>query len=474
MSDIDDQIQAEIKARLEESGVSQKKPENDQSAIPAQRTRAPAGLPNNLPVNQTTQVETSGENQSSEKTPSQIMAEYLASKQNQGIASENKNYPTDWSSDLTHGAEAVGVSELLRNRFPDYAPYDKKTKAIQKSEILSNERNQKVQNDLANKNLNMDFESHIERGNQLQNQHETLLNQLKSLDEQHQNALLSHEVAKAKTINDFLPEELRYDNNPLTSGEKWNKTGFGVGTGDVNEVSQRFKNMMPKGKIAKNYAQTLYGTQAMRDAKAEAQAQAQALEEERAKYLPQAQAQLAQEQALAQKQAEDIKKVRNSTLDKLIENKNQLLEHRNTPAPTTIQLTPQQIERQASDALQKQQYQTKYGKGLTSSILSQIPGSESRFVVPAVSGAASETWANKAKEAWNKQPDWQHAITDPDVAKYGAATVGSVLAMAPWSRLRGLGVALQAPAATEAVIDKTSPFVSPLVKAYEKYKQDNP
>jgi hypothetical protein len=54
-----------------------------------------------------------------------------------------------------------------------------------------------------------------------------------------------------------------------TSGERWSaKTGYGVGEGTVRDVSQRYQKAMPKGKIAKAYAERLGGTQAMRDAQA--------------------------------------------------------------------------------------------------------------------------------------------------------------------------------------------------------------
>jgi hypothetical protein len=478
MSDIEDQIQAEVDARLKEAGILKNKPASDQTQQPVSRTRPPAPLPDASSENQANQQnseQTQSENPPTQKSASQVMQEYLDSKNKNAQPQSQPDKKEDWKSDAIHGAEAVGASEVLRKLMPDYVPYPPQVKVAEQENILENDRAQKAEDILAKKKLNTDFESHIDYGNQLKSHFDNIQDLHQAMENEHQRALLNHEYHKTLTINDYLPEELRYDINPLTSGEKWsNKTGFGVGAGDVNEVSQRYKNMMPKGEISKNYAQTLGGTQAMRDAKADAKAQADALEQERAKYLPQAQEQLARDKAMALKQAEDAKKARDATFKQLVEASQQLNEHRGTPAPTTVELTEDQAKRRLQNELQKQEYEKRYGKGPLAPIFSAIPGSESRVVTPAISGALSETWAEKAKKAWESQPDWQHAIMDPDVAKYGSAALGSILSMVPNAPVRGAGVLMQAPAALGEATNASKPFWSPLVEAYEKHRRENP
>jgi hypothetical protein len=64
-----------------------------------------------------------------------------------------------------------------------------------------------------------------------------------------------------------------------TSGERWSaKTGYGIGEGTVRDVSQRYQKAMPKGKLARAYAEKMGGTQAMRDAAAAAQAENEAMQ----------------------------------------------------------------------------------------------------------------------------------------------------------------------------------------------------
>jgi hypothetical protein len=57
------------------------------------------------------------------------------------------------------------------------------------------------------------------------------------------------------------------------------KTGYGLGEGSTREQSLRYKNAMPKGKLARAYVERLGGTTAMRQTAAQAQAEAQALAE---------------------------------------------------------------------------------------------------------------------------------------------------------------------------------------------------
>jgi hypothetical protein len=57
------------------------------------------------------------------------------------------------------------------------------------------------------------------------------------------------------------------------------KTGYGLGEGSTREQSQRYQRAMPKGKLARAYAERLGGTSAIRQATAQAQAEAQALAE---------------------------------------------------------------------------------------------------------------------------------------------------------------------------------------------------
>jgi hypothetical protein len=64
-----------------------------------------------------------------------------------------------------------------------------------------------------------------------------------------------------------------------TSGERWAaKTGYGVGEGTVRDVSQKYQKMIPKGKVARAYAEKLGGTQAMKNAQAALMAEQRLIE----------------------------------------------------------------------------------------------------------------------------------------------------------------------------------------------------
>jgi hypothetical protein len=77
---------------------------------------------------------------------------------------------------------------------------------------------------------------------------------------------------------------------PIETNEgAWGKkTGYGIGEGSTREQSQRYQRTMPKGKLARAYAERLGGTSTMREAAAQAQAEAQALAEAKALALQQA------------------------------------------------------------------------------------------------------------------------------------------------------------------------------------------
>jgi hypothetical protein len=197
----------------------------------------------------------------------------------------------------------------------------------------------------------------------------------------------------------------------------------------------------------------------------EAEAQRQVLAEERERATPHAEQSLAQNRAQAKIDLDNAKKARDASHRQLIEIERALEAHKNTPAPTTPKIDESTVKQQTKNEAIEKNLVGKYGANPLTKIMARFPGAESRLATPITSGALAPYWAEKTQEAWEKQPNWKAALTNPEVLSYGAGTAGALASMFPHPYVRGTGVALQAPAAYLAGREAVSGPLSEAAKA---------
>jgi hypothetical protein len=85
------------------------------------------------------------------------------------------------------------------------------------------------------------------------------------------NALRNQQMPTQEVAPTQAPVEPSAPVDTRTPGEKWNKTGYGVGTGSVRDVSSRFQRIAPdpESKIASKYVKK-FGSEALRQAEEQA------------------------------------------------------------------------------------------------------------------------------------------------------------------------------------------------------------
>ena len=370
------------------------------------------------------------------------------------------------SGPMTH-ENAIGAgaglvaSEVLRRMMPEAVPYNEDTKAKMETALELGKTKVAADVEAANATLPEDFKAHQERGLDLQTQRDML----KALHDQqeaaHEKALFENEYHKRGTVNDYLPPELRTDETPASGGENWakgweNKERPGVG--GVPQAAAAYQRSKGKGIISGRQTK-LYGPSQVQEpgtpavslvdrlsAERLAAEQQQAIEEQRAAATPEAEQQLAEARAKAKIQMENAKKARDASHKQLMDIERALEAHRNTAAPTTPQISEETVRQQKLNDEIQRNLQRRHGANPLNEVMARFPGAESRVATPLASGAAAPYWAEKTQEAWEKNPNWREALTDPRVLTYGGATAGALAAMFPHAYVRGAGVLAQLPA----------------------------
>ena len=365
------------------------------------------------------------------------------------------------SNDSAIGAGVgLAASEAFRLGMPEGAPYSKEVRAAKQLQLEEGKENVKSAVEAAKRMLPEDFEAHQQRGLDLKTQLDVLRALHDQQEEAHRKAALTHEYHKTLNINEYLPPELRINETPASGGEKWGKNWAGQdrpGT-SVPEAAAAYQRSKGRGPVTSRLTK-LWGPSQVQEpgtpaisqmdrlaANRLAQEQQQALAEERAKATPQAEQKLAEARAKAKIELENTKKARDASHRQLMEIERAFEAYRNTAAPTTPRIDESTVKQQTKNEANEKALANRYGGNPLTKIMSRFPGAESRVATPVTSGALAPYWAEKAQEAWDKQPNWRAALTDPDVLTYGAGTAGALAAMLPHPYVRGAGVALQAPA----------------------------
>jgi len=374
----------------------------------------------------------------------------------------------------------LAASEILRNQMPEAVPYSKEMKAAKELQLEEGKQNVKSAVEAAERMLPEDFKAHQERGQQLQVQRDVLKALHDQQEEAHRKASLTHEYHKTLNINDYLPPELRIDETPATSGEKWGKNWANQdrpGVGGVPQASAAYQRSKGQGPVSSRLSKMWGPAQANEPgeppmsllermaANREAEAQRQSLAEERARATPHAEQSLAQNRAKAKIDLDNAKKVRDDSHKQLMDIERALEAHRNTPAPTTPRIDESTVKQQTTNETNEKALANRYGANPLTKIMARFPGAESRVAAPVASGALAPYWAEKTQEAFEKQPNLRAALTDPRVLSYGAGTAGALAAMFPHPYVRGTGVALQGPAVYFAGKDAINGPLSEAAKA---------
>lgn len=354
----------------------------------------------------------------------------------------------------------LAASEALRFGMPEGAPYSKELKAAKQLQLEEGKENVKSAVEAANRMLPEDFAAHQQRGLDLKTQLDVLKTLHDQQEEAHRKAVMTHEYHKTLNINDYLPPELRINETPASGGEKWGKNWAGQdrpGT-SVPEAAAAYQRSKGQGPVTSRLTK-LYGSSQVQEpgtpavsqmkrlaANKLAQEQQLALAQERASATPHAEQSLAQNRAQAKIELENAKKARDASHRQLMEIERAFEAHRNTAAPTTPRIDESTVKQQTKNEANEKALASRYGANPLTKIMSRFPGAESRVATPVTSGALAPYWAEKAQEAWAKQPNWRAALTDPDVLTYGAGAAGALATMFPHPYVRGTGIALQAPA----------------------------
>jgi hypothetical protein len=367
------------------------------------------------------------------------------------------------NNNLLGAATGLAASELIRSQVPkDILPLSKKMKAAKELQLAEGKDIVEEGIKAADKNLPKEFEAHQQKGLELQTQRDVLKALHAQQEAAHEKAFLENDFHQNRSsINDYLPPELRIDETPMSGGEKWSKNWENKerpNIGGVPDAAAAFNRNKGQGPISSRLTK-MWGPSQVQGpgmpamslmdrlaANRQAAEQKQTIEEQRTAATPEAEQKLAEARARAKIQLENAKKARDASYKQLMDIERSLEAHRNTAAPTTPTIDEATAKQQQTNKILERSLEKRYGKNFIEKGLGLMPGSESRFLTPLISGALAPEWAEKTKEAWNKAPNWREGLIDPDVLTYGGATVGALAATLPHRYIRGAGVLAQLPA----------------------------
>jgi hypothetical protein len=450
----DDEREEAIQAKLKELGHADEPAPASSSTPTIRHARPPAPLieptvsghaTQNMPVSSGSSSQESSSNLNNPNEDPLDAAERRRQEKIKEQEAQNQS-PIGLQNAVGAGV-GLAASKLLENQMPDYVPYNKETKANQEKLLEAGKTLVEGHKKAAEAMLPEDFQAHQDKGQALVAEKNMIeLEHAKNVQELSK-AQDAHELHKNLTVDNFLPPNLRESENPLTSGEKHSVTsGYSAGEGTVEEAVRKYKNIMPKGKVSKQYLEML-GDDTVKALQAESKAKYENWKQQREQALPQATADAANAKSQAVINANNAKQAHDASMKQLRAVNQALDAHLNTPAPTIPRVSADTVKQQKVNEEIEKGLTKRYGSNPLTKLMSRFPGAGSDVATPITSGALAPYWAEKTQEAFEKQPNLISALTDPAVLSYGVGTVGALASLLPHRYIKGAGVLAQLPAA---------------------------